>query len=85
MFRSDFSKKIFKGSPSVVITHKRKKSYEYKIREGRGRGFEQEYSTVTTHGWEIVKEMRVAPSEVDAVKAIYGDGIFVDESPATSA
>lgn len=84
MFRSDFSKKIFKGSPVVVVTHKRKKNYEHKIREGRGK-FDFIVTTRVTSGWEIVKEMRVALSEVDAVKAIYGDGIFVDETPATSA
>jgi hypothetical protein len=84
MFKSDFSKKCFKGTPITVVTHKRKKTYENKFREGRVRGPDSGWLVKVSHGWEIVKEMRVAPSEVEAVKAKYGDGVFVDETPSTN-
>jgi nicotinamidase-related amidase len=86
MFKSDFSKKVFGGSPAVVVTHKRRKTYEHKIRnKEKNLDYNRSassWSVKTSEGWEIVKEMRVAPSEVEAVRAKYGDGVFVDEAPA---
>jgi len=72
MFKSELTGKQFGKyvSPVVIVTHKRKKTYFRKDKYGNDRECGQ--------GWEIVKEIRVAPSEVEAARAKFGDGVFVE-------
>jgi hypothetical protein len=77
MFKSEFSGKQIEANvtPVKVVTHKRYKVYtqkdKYNVEHEVGRG------------WEIVKELMVAPEEVEAVKAKFGEGVYVNQPAPT--
>lgn len=66
MFVSDFSGKVFgpKVSAIKIVVEKRLKTYHNVVKK----------KTKITEGWEIVKELNVAPSEIELVNRKYNLG-----------